>query len=106
MLEYLALSLPGGQTVQPPTSIPQGGTEALSKAISGGISIVMIIAVVLCLIAIARAGIQWASSSGDKTKVAAARSRITWAIIGLVVVFCAFILINILGGVFGVSLLQ
>ncbi len=106
MLEYLALSLPGGQTVTAPGGIPEGGTDTLSKAISGGISIIMIIAVILCLFAIVRAGIQWASSSGDKTKVAAARSRITWAIIGLVVVFCAFLLINILGGVFGVSLLQ
>jgi hypothetical protein len=109
MIEYLALTLPGAEgqpstQINAPKSIPQGGTDTLSTAVSGGITIFIIIAIVLCLISIVRAGIQWASSSGDKAKVASARARITWSVIGLVVVLSAFLIVNILGAFFNVNL--
>jgi hypothetical protein len=105
----LALTLPGangqpGITVKAPNSIPTGGSAKLSTALNGGIQIMIIIAIVLCLISIVWAGIQWTSSSGDKAKVASARARITYSIIGLIVVLLAFFLVSILGSVFGVNL--
>ena len=109
MLEFLALTLPGadgapGVDINAPKSIPSGGTETLGTALSGFLTILIIIAIVLCLISLVRAGIQLASSSGDKTKVASARSRLTWSIIGLIVVMLAFFIVNILGTFFGVNL--
>lgn len=109
ILTYIALTLPGsngqpGVQVKPPASIPQGGSARLGDAISGGINLMIIFAVILCLISIVWAGIQWASSSGDKAKVASARARITWSIIGLIIVLLAFLIVNILGYFFGVNL--
>lgn len=109
MLEYLALTIPGangqpGVQIDGPKSIPSGGTDTLTTAISGGLSILIIIAIVLCLISIVRAGIQWASSSGDKSKVASARARLTWSIVGLIIVLLAFMIVNILGSFFKVNL--
>lgn len=109
MVEYLTLTLPGangqpGVQVNAPKSIPQGGEARLEQAISGGITIFIIIAIILCLISVVRAGIQWASSSGDKTKVASARARLTWSIVGLIVVLLAFMIVNILGAFFNVDL--
>lgn len=109
MLEFLALTLPGvgdqpGITINAPGKIPTGGADRLATAISGGITIFIIVAIVLCLISIVRAGIQWTSSSGDKTKVASARARLTWSIVGLVVVLLAFMIVNILGSFFNVKL--
>lgn len=109
LLNLIALTIPGangqpGVQVQAPNSIPKGGSERLGQAISGGINIMIIIAVVLCLISLVWAGIQWASSSGDKGKVASARARITWSIIGLIIVLLAFLIVNILGSFFNVNL--
>lgn len=109
MTELLALQLPGadgnpGVTIEPPKSIPQGGTDVLGPAIANGITIFIIIAIVLCLISIVRAGIQWTASSGDKAKVASARSRLTWSVIGLIVVLSAFFIVNVLGSFFNVNL--
>lgn len=111
MLEFLALTVPGangqpGTQIQAPKSIPTGGSDRLSTAISGGITIFMIIAIVLCLFSIIWAGVQWTTAAGDKAKVAAARARITWSIVGLVVVLTAFLIVNILGNFFGVKLLK
>ena len=109
MEDLLTLTIPGpdgkgGVEVKAPTSVPSGGIDTLSQAIGGGITIFIIIAVIFCLISIVRAGIQWSSSAGDKAKVAAARARITWSIIGLIVVLCAFLIVNILGNFFGVNI--
>jgi hypothetical protein len=109
LLNLLALTIPGangqpGIQIQAPKSIPSGGAGRLSTAISGGITIMMIVAVILCLISIVWAGIQWTSSSGDKAKVAAARGRLTWSIVGLVVVLMAFLIVNILGSFFNVNI--
>lgn len=58
------------------------------------------------LITIIIAGIQWTSSEGDKEKLSKARSKLTYSIIGLLVMFFAFFVINIIGGLFGVSLMK
>ena len=51
-------------------------------------------------------GMQWITSGGDKTKLEAARKRITYAIIGLIVALMSFLIVNILGYLFGVKLLN
>jgi hypothetical protein len=110
-INLLALTIPGangqpGVQVTAPKSIPSGGADRLNTAISGGITIMIIAAIVLCLISIVWAGIQWTSSSGDKAKVASARARLTYSIIGLIVVLLAFFIVNVLGSFFGVSLIK
>lgn len=65
----------------------------------------MIIAVVIGLIMLLWAGIEWILSSGDKAKIEKARGRITYTIIGLVVVFLAIFIVNLIGGLFGVGML-
>lgn len=104
-MQYLALTLPGGQSINPPSSIPHGGLNTLSKAIGSAITIMLIVAVVLTLIYLILGGIAWINSGGDKSKVASARSRVTFAIIGLIVALCSFLIVNIIGYFFNVHLL-
>lgn len=109
MVEYITLTLPGadgqpGVQINAPKSIPHGGEARLEQAVGGAITIFVIIAVVLCLISIVRAGIQWTSSAGDKAKVASARARLTWSIVGLVIVLLSFMFVNILGSFFNIKL--
>jgi hypothetical protein len=105
-MDYLALTLPGGQAIQPPGGIKaKGGMETLGPILSNGLTLMITAAVVLTLIFIVLGGIQWASSGGDKGKIAAARARLTWAIIGLIITVSVFFILSFIGYLFKVDLL-
>jgi hypothetical protein len=104
-MTYLALTLPNGQVVTAPAGVPTGGLSKVSQIVGAGITIMIIIAAVLCLFMLVWSGIQWTTSGGDKQKVTAARARITYAIIGLIVALASFFFINVLGNFFGFKML-
>jgi len=97
------MTLPGGQTVNAPASVPTGGIDFLGAVLRNGLTYFMIAAIILCLISMVWSGVQWTSSSGDKSKIAAARGRITWSIVGLVIVLSVFFILNIISYFFGVN---
>lgn len=66
--------------------------------------IIVVLAVIIALLYLLYGGIKWIMSRGDKTEVEAARSHVTAAVIGLVVVFLAVFLVTIVLGVFDVKL--
>ena len=105
-MSYLSLTLPGGQSINPPSSIPSGGIDVANKVFSNTFVIMMIICVVLSLIYIVLAGIQWITSGGDKTKLESARKKITWAVGGLIVALAAFFIVGLIGYFFKVDLLK
>ena len=105
-MNYISIRLPGGQTIDPPSNIPSGGLEKISTVFKNSYTIMLIIAIVLSLIFIVLGGIQWVTSGGDKTKLEAARNKITWAIIGLIIAFVSFFIISIIGYFFKVDLLS
>lgn len=104
-MDLLALTLPGGNSINPPSQLPKGGLTTVQTAVGNALSIMIILAIVIVVAMIVWSGIQWASSGGDKGKVAAARGRMTWAIIGLVVVLTTFFILNIIGYFFNIPLL-
>ena len=103
-MDYLALTLPGNQTIQAPAGIPSGGITVASKVVANSITLILIVAVVITLFALIWGGIQWIYSGGDKAKVAAARARITFAIIGLLVALGSFLIVGAVGYIFKVNL--
>lgn len=105
-MRLLSLTLPDGQNIKPPTSIPKGGIDTVKTVIGNAFTLFLILAVVLSLIFTVIAGIQWITSGGDKNKLQAARARLTWAITGLIISFVAFGIVGLLGYVFGVNLLK
>lgn len=48
--------------------------------------------------------IKWIISEGDKAKVQDARSHITHALTGLIILFSSFIIIGVIGQIFGINL--
>lgn len=102
--KYFALALPGGQSIQAPASIPKGGLDTVQQAIGSGITIMLIVSALLSVIWLVWGGVQWSQSSGDKGRIEAARQKITYAIIGLVVSLSAFLIVSIFGGLFNVKL--
>jgi|SRR6185369_2107598 len=101
----LALNF-GGEVINTPPGIPQGGLADLQEIFSNAILIFIIVGTFLLVIYIVWAGIQWITSGGDKAKLTAARGRLTWAIVGLVVIFSSFFIMNAIGYFFKVNLLR
>ncbi len=67
------------------------------------ITAVLVIAVLLALAFLIWGAIRWILSGGDKAKVEAARGTIIAAIVGLVIAFLAFFLLQIVLSFFGVG---
>ena len=72
--------------------------------IANAITAVLVIAAVIALVFLVWGGIKWILSGGDKAKVEAARGTIIAAIIGLVITFLAYFILNLVLGLFGLSL--
>jgi hypothetical protein len=95
-MKYLAITLPGGFSVHPPSNIPTGGTAELNTIIGVGYNLALVGAILACLFVLIWGGFNWLTSEGDKQRVANARNRIVFAVIGLVVIFFAALIINVL----------
>ena len=59
------------------------------------IQLVFIVAVLVALFFLLYGGIRWIAAGGDKTQIEGAREAITGALIGLVIVFLAYFIVNI-----------
>ncbi len=101
----LALNF-GGQQLNIPKNIPSGGLSSLQQILSNAITLFIIAGCFLLVIYIVWAGIQWITSGGDKQKLSAARGRLTWAIIGFIIMLVAVAIINGIGYLFQVNLLK
>ncbi len=77
---------------------------SLSKIVSTILQVLLIFASVVFFVMLLTGGIRWILSGGDKTNTQNARSQITAALIGLVVVFSAWIIAGLVGQVFKVNL--
>lgn len=77
---------------------PEGGS--VGSVIGGFVSLFFAIATVIAIIYLIYGGIKWITSRGEKTEVEAARNHIIAAIVGLIMVFLAFFLINFVLGFF------
>lgn len=109
-MNYLAFKVPGINTSIPieikgVNGAPSEGT-LLSQVLPAVITYLFIATTLLALAFLIYGGIRWITSGGDKTGVENARKTITYAIIGLVIVFLSFFIINTIGNFFGVNLLN
>ena len=90
---------------------PTGQFAAFPEFTVGGIistfiTLVLIIAGVIFLFMLIIGGVRWILSGGDKAQTEGARSQITAALIGLVVVFAAYAIATLIGSVFGIDILN
>lgn len=82
------------------------GATGVGPLISSIITILFIVAVLLALGFLVYGGIKWITSGGDKGKVEAARGTIVAALVGLVLVFLSYFIINLVAGFFGIGSLS
>ena len=106
----IALSIPGYPDINTgatplPEGTPTGGLDTAARAIGVLIDFAIIAAVIFAVYLLIRGGLNMMTSGGDKERFAKGRERLRYAIIGLIVIFLSFFLINIIGSFFGVNLL-
>ena len=101
--KLLALSVagPNGQIEVTAKGVPSGGLIELARAIGVAFDLLFIAAILLCLFVIIWGGFSWMTSGGDKQKLSQARQKIVFAVIGLIVVFLAIFIVNLIWTLFG-----
>ncbi|OGC97659.1 hypothetical protein A2634_02980 [Candidatus Amesbacteria bacterium RIFCSPHIGHO2_01_FULL_48_32] len=78
-------------------------TTRFELIFSSFIAILTIVAGLWFMIQMFIAGINWVGSGGDKAAVAGARNRLTHATIGLIIVISSYIVISMIGALFGLN---
>lgn len=113
-MEKIALGIPGTVNGMPttiqvntPYSVNCGPNgDCLSAILGGVVSILFVAAILLSLAYLIWGGLDWTMSGGDKTKLSKARLKLIYAMIGLVLVFLAFFIVNLLSKFLGINLLS
>jgi hypothetical protein len=82
------------------------GVTFLQNIIPAAITLGFIIGVLVFFFMLIVGAIQWISSGGDKQAVESARGKVVNAIIGLIILFAAFAIIQMLNTFFGLELFQ
>ena len=90
---------PGGQ-------FGQLGDLTLGGIVSGLIRLVLVVAALVFFFILVIGGIRWIASGGDKAQTEAARSQITAALVGLVIVFAAWAIVQLINTFFGINIFE
>jgi len=64
------------------------------------IQLIFVVAIIVALLYLIYGGFRWLVSSGDKAQVAAAREHLVAAVIGLVIIFLSYFILNLILGFF------
>jgi hypothetical protein len=99
------------EEVDPINLLPQGqftnlGEVTIASIISALVILTLIIAALVFFFMLVIGGIRYITSGGDKGQTEAARGQITAALIGLVIVFAAWAIINLINIFFEINILS
>lgn len=108
-MKLLALTIGGNGQVSFPVNVPGqiAAINALSlqSLVRFGVAFLFVAAILLAFFFFLFGGVRWIMSQGDKKQLDEAQKTLKYALVGLVVVFLSFFIVNLIGFVFGVSLL-
>jgi uncharacterized membrane protein len=79
----------------------QSGLSFFKNFIPAAINLAFVIAAIIFLFMLIFGAIQWISSGGDKQALENAKGRITNALIGIVILFALFAIVNLISNFFG-----
>lgn len=82
------------------------GGITVPDVISGLIRGALVVAAVVFFFILVIGGIKWIASGGDKGQTEGARNQITAALVGLVIVFSAWAIVQLIQVFFGVNIFQ
>ena len=76
----------------------------ITQIVSAALLLILVVAAIVFFFMLIIGGIRWITSGGDKGQTEAARNQITAALIGLVIVFAAWAIANLIEIFFGIDL--
>lgn len=76
----------------------------MGNIIGGGLRLILVIAALVFFFILVIGGIKWIMSGGDKAQTEAARNQITAALVGLVIVFSAWAIAQLLATFFNIDI--
>lgn len=68
---------------------------SIGQFIGNLISFIFIIAAIVALLYLIWGGFKWITSGGDKTNIETARSHIIAAVVGLIIIFLSYVILNL-----------
>ena len=92
------------------TACPTGSfgilcSVSFQQLLSNGINLIFAVAAILALVFLIIGGVKWLTSQGEKEAVNKARETIVAAVVGLVIIFLSYLIINFVLNLFvGASL--
>jgi hypothetical protein len=109
MIHTLAQSLtlpgttPGDTIIKGPINetLFEGGKLTIGSILTRALTVIFLIAGVSLLIMIVMGGFTFLTSAGDPKKMEQGKNQLTYAIVGFVIIFAAFWLVQIFGTMFG-----
>ena len=101
-MRNIALTI-GGNEVKAPSQLPTPDVNSAERIIQIGITLFLVAGILVALVYLIQAGIQWITSGGDKQRIEQARLRIIYIIVGLIIMLLSFFIINFVFGFFGVE---
>lgn len=91
-----------GKISPPPQVVNIGpGRVGISNLLNNTIALIYAGAGIIFVFMVVFSALQWITSGGDKEKYGAARSRLTHAIIGIILLALSFVIINLIGSITG-----
>ena len=100
-MNELALSVGGT-----PLPLPSGAkTYLLPNIISTAVTLFLIFAIILTLFFLISGWFDIITAGGTKEKIAKAREKLSYAVVGLIIAFLSLFIVGTIGGLFGVKLL-
>lgn len=103
MLNLLAAS---DINLQPSGQFAQLGSLTVGGIVSGLIRLVLVVAALVFFFILVIGGIRWIASGGDKAQTENARNQITAALVGLVIVFAAWAIVQLINTFFGINIFE
>ena len=78
----------------------------IGSIVAGAIRLILVIAALVFFFILVIGGIRWIASGGDKTQTENARNQITAALVGLVIVFAAWAIVQLINTFFGINIFE
>lgn len=104
-MKFLSLTI-DGTPIKGAGGMPTGGIESgnFSTILQTTYQLAIILGILFCLWVLIMSGRQYMMSGGDKQKMETVRHRLSYAIIGLIIIFLAYFLIGVITNFFGFSI--
>lgn len=79
------------------------GTTIIGSLLSNGFTAMLIVGAIILVIMIIWSGISMMTGGADKERVQSAQKRLTYAIVGFIILICVFAIASFIGNFFGLS---